>query len=483
MTKNSQHQMVRNLPAVDKLLGEQAVEDLVGVVPRSILVRAARETLNHLRAQILAGWAPAPDDLSAARIAGRVRELALSLDALSLRRAVNATGIVLHTGLGRAVLPEAARRALDAVASGHSNLEIDLETGARGSRYSHFDKLLADLCGAEAAFAVNNNAAAVLLALNTLANGREVIISRGQLVEIGESFRLPDIMARAGAKLVEVGTTNRTRISDYEAAISDETALILRVHTSNFRIIGFTEEAPIGQLVELGRDHGIPVMEDVGSGCLIDMTQFGLRGEPLVQESIRAGAAVVTFSGDKLLGGPQAGLVVGRREIVDAMAANPLARALRIDKFTACALESTLKLYANPETLPAAIPTLRTITRPLEDISRAARRLRRLLSEAVPQEFRVEAVDGFSEVGGGSLPGERLPTKLVAIAPDVRGEVDLMDIAKAFRMADPPVFGRVGEGRIFLDMRTVENSEIPAIVRAAREIFQDKSGVNPQPNR
>lgn len=473
MTKNTQRNIVRKLPAVDRLLSEQPLKDLMREVPRNIVVNAARQTLDGLRARILGGWTPASGDLSPAQIADQVRELALHINAPSLRRAINATGIVLHTGLGRAMLPDAARKALDAVASGHSNLEIDLETGARGSRNSHFNELLADLCGAEAAFAVNNNAAAVLLALNTLAAGKEVVVSRGQLVEIGGSFRLPDIMVRAGARLVEVGTTNRTRISDYEAAISDETALILCVHTSNFRIIGFTEEVSIKQLVELGGHLSVPVMHDVGSGSLVDMTQFGLRGEPLVQDSVQAGADVVTFSGDKLLGGPQAGLVVGRREIVDTMAANPLARALRIDKLTAAALEGTLKLYADPEMLAATIPTFKSITRPVEDIGRAARRLKRLLAKALPEEIRIEVVDGFSEVGGGSLPGERLPTKLVAVSSDRAGTASPMDLARAFRMAEPPIFGRVGEGRLLLDMRTVLDGEIPDIVRTARQILQD----------
>ena len=317
---------------------------------------------------------------------------------------------------------------------------------------------------------MNNNAAAVFLALNTLANGKEILVSRGQLVEIGGSFRLPDIMLRAGAQLVEVGTTNRTRISDYEAAISDETALILRVHTSNFRIVGFTEEVPTAQLVELGQRYGLAVMDDVGSGALVDMAQFGLQGEPLVQDSIRAGADVVAFSGDKLLGGPQCGLAVGRRETIDAMAGNPIARALRIDKFTVSALESTLKLYADPEALPQTIPTFRFIARPLEDIHRAAKRLKRSITKSLPATIRLEIVDGFSEVGGGSLPGQHLPTKLLAISP---AQLSASDTAKAFRMNEPPIFGRVGEERFLLDTRTVEDSEIPVIVHAARQIFCD----------
>jgi L-seryl-tRNA(Ser) seleniumtransferase len=468
MAKDTRHDMVRQLPSVDRLLGERRLKELSGGISRSVVVQAARQTIDALRAKILDGWTPPPEELSADRIAAEASALALKLSMPSIRRVINATGIVLHTGLGRAVLPEAARKALEAVASGHSNLEIDMDTGARGSRRTHYSRLLADLCGAEAGFAVNNNAGAVLLALNTLADGREVIVSRGQLIEIGGSFRLPDIMARAGARLVEVGTTNRTRIGDYEAAITDETALLLRAHPSNFRVVGFTEDVPIRELVPLGRRYGIPIMEDVGSGALVDMSQFGLQGEPLVQDSIKAGADVVTFSGDKLLGGPQAGLIVGRKDIVDSMAKNPLARALRVDKLTVAALESTLKLYADPETLPSAIPTLRYITRLPADIERAARRLRRLVLKQCRHRVNMQIIDGFSEVGGGSLPGERLPTRLLALSSS---GISAMEIARAFRMAEPPVIGRVGEDRCLLDLRTVEDEEIPQIARAAVQIF------------
>ena len=469
MAKDTRRDIVRNLPAVEKLLNTPVLKELAGIVPRGTIVSAVRQTLDRLRAKILDGWAPTADDISSERIADQARKLALHLDSPSLRKAINGTGIVLHTGLGRAVLPEAALAALNAVAAGHSNLETDLETGGRGSRDVHFGRLLADICGAEAGFAVNNNAAAVLLALNTLANGKEAIVSRGQLVEIGGSFRLPDIMARSGARLVEVGTTNHTRLDDYEAAISDQTALILRVYTSNFRIVGFTSEVPIRDLVQLGRRYNIPVAEDLGSGALVDMARFGLKGEPLVQDSIKAGADVVTFSGDKLLGGPQAGLVVGRREIVDAMAGNPLARALRVDKLTIAALESTLRLYADPETLFSAVPTLRFIGRPLKDVHRSAGRLQRAIAKVAADRARVEVADGFSEVGGGSLPGEHLPTKLLAISSP---SVDAADLARAFRMAEPPIFGRVGDGRFLLDLRTIGDDEIPNIVRAAEEIFR-----------
>ncbi|MGB9589170.1 MAG: L-seryl-tRNA(Sec) selenium transferase, partial [Armatimonadota bacterium] len=323
MSEHLRQQLVRSLPAVDKLLNTPPLLELEAQqVPRNALVMAAREVIDELRSQILTSAMPSEDELRLERIAEMARKRALLLISSSLRRVVNATGIILHTGLGRAVLPETARKALELVASGHSNVELDLETGGRGSRDAHFSGLLAALCGAESAIAVNNNAAAVMLALNTLAAGREVIVSRGQLIEIGGSFRLPEIMARAGVRLVEVGTTNHTRLSDYEAAITDETALLLRVHTSNYRILGFASEVPLKDLAELGRRYDIPVMEDAGSGSLIDLTSFGLHGEPLIQDSVKAGANIVTFSGDKLLGGPQCGLIVGCREMVEAMARN-----------------------------------------------------------------------------------------------------------------------------------------------------------------
>ena len=467
----SENSAMRGLPAVDRILSQQPIRELEGQVPHSIVLNAARLTLDDLRARIVEGNTPTAEEMSPERIAYHVRELALCMSRPSFRRVINATGIILHTGLGRAVLPEVAVSEVLDVASGHSNLEIDMETGGRGSRKSHYARLLAELTGAEAALAVNNNAGAVFLALNTLAQGRKVIISRGQLVEIGGSFRLPDIMARSGAKLVEVGTTNRTRITDYEAAITEDTGLILRVHPSNFQIVGYTQEAPLDELVGLGRQYGIPVVDDAGSGALVDLSRFGLKGDPLVQESVKSGADMVLFSGDKLLGGPQAGLIVGRKDIIDDIAANPIARALRIGKLTAAALEATLRLYTDPDTVTEKIPTLRFIARPVPDIARAARKLKRMLLQALPGALQVEIVEGVSEVGGGSLPGQTLPTKLVSISTTKPGLENPQDLAKAFRLADPPVFGRVGDDRFLLDLRTVEDSELSAIVSAGRRIL------------
>jgi len=456
--------MLRRLPAVEKLLNERSLKALQDSVPHSILVRAARTVLDGLRDEIRSGGIPNDADLSTGSIAESTLDLALRLAAPSLRRAVNATGVILHTGLGRAVLPEAARKAIEEAAAGHSTLEIDIESGARGSRSHHYRRILSDLCGSESALGVNNNAGAVLLALNTLALGREVIVSRGQLVEIGGSFRLPEIMTRAGARLVEVGTTNRTRISDYEKALTDGTALILRVHPSNFRMVGFTQEASLEELVELGHRFCVPVMDDVGSGALVDMAQFGLSGEPVVQDSIRSGADIVAFSGDKLLGGPQSGLIVGKQELIDAMSANPLARALRLDKLAIAALEATLRLYLDPESVARDIPTLRAITRPLAEIESAARELKRRIDGFGLDGVTVEIVDGVSQVGGGSLPGEELPTRLVALASSSFGPDE---IAAGFRRNDPPIFGRVGDDRFLLDLRTVTDEELDEIASAA----------------
>lgn len=470
MSEHLRQQLVRSLPAIDKLLNTPPLLELEEQkVPRSALVMAAREVIDELRSRILSGVILSEDETRFERIVDRVRERTLLLTSSSMRRVVNATGIILHTGLGRAVLPAAACKALEVVGCGHSNLELDLETGDRGSRDTHFSGLLAALCGAESAIAVNNNAAAVMLALNTLASGKEVIVSRGQLIEIGGAFRLPEIMAWAGVRLVEVGTTNHTRLSDYEAAITDETALLLRVHTSNYRIVGFTSEVPLKDLVELGQRYNIPVMEDAGSGSLIDLTSFGLHGEPLIQDSIRAGANIVVFSGDKLVGGPQCGLIVGRREMVEAMARNPLARAIRIDKLTVAALESTLRLYLDPDRVLQTIPALRSITRPLTDITRATRRLRAGLRSIKSDKVHVQMLNGYSEVGGGSLPGKRLPTKLLAVMID---GISAMDLAKAFRQSNPPIIGRISDDKLLLDLRTVEDSELTDIVNAVKGILR-----------
>ena len=469
MSKGSSDR-IRRLPAIEKLVSDPSMESLRASIPRSVLLQAARCIVDDLRDRSSSGEMLADSDLSLQSILAAVREAALRMARKSLRRAVNATGIILHTGLGRAVLSDAARDAVMEVASGHSTLEMDVESGSRGSRSSHYSDMLSRLCGAEAALAVNNNAGAVLLALNTLAFDAEIIVSRGQLVEIGGSFRMPEIMSRAGARLVEVGTTNRTNISDYERAITEKTAVLLRVHPSNFRIVGFAQEASLSEITDLGRRYGITVMDDVGSGALLDLSSFGMHAKPLVAESLGAGSDIVTFSGDKLMGGPQAGLIVGRRDLVDAMAVNPLARALRLDKLVLAALEATLRLYLEPDTVATSIPSIHCMTRPSDEVAREAARLKKKLDSLRLPDVHAELRTGNSEVGSGSLPGEQIPTTLVAI---IAADLSPDAIALAFRHNDPPIFGRVADGAFLLDLRTILHGELDQIVCAASGVFRN----------
>jgi L-seryl-tRNA(Ser) seleniumtransferase len=382
--------------------------------------------------------------------------------AFSLAPIINATGVVLHTNLGRALLSPLALERLRRVGSAYSNLELDLQTKERGSRYVHVDGLLKRLTGAPASLVVNNNAAAVLLALESLARGKEVIVSRGELIEIGGEFRIPDIMRRSGAILREVGTTNRTHLKDYADAIGPETALLLKVHTSNYRVLGFTAQVPTRDLVELGRSRGIPVMEDLGSGCFVDLRPYGFPYEPTVQEAVGAGLDLVSFSGDKLLGGPQAGIVVGKVELVERLKKNPLNRALRIDKLTLAGLEATLYAYEAGSALET-IPTLRMLTERLAAVRRRARRLLRRLSPSVAAALGATLVEGHAQVGGGSLPLVELPTVALAIGTAERPSQHLDE---ALRNGEPPVIGRIADDRLLLDCRTVLNSDIPALAEA-----------------
>ena len=438
----------RRLPSVDRLLERPELAPYF-VLGRVLLRDCCREVLDDARQ---AGEAPATEELTQ-RVAAR----ATDARTVRLRYAINATGVVLHTGLGRARLSEKAEAALLDVAKGHSVLEIDEETGRRGSRVESIRALLQRLTGAEDAHVVNNNAAAVMLCVNTLAAGREAILSRGQSVEIGGSFRMPDVIAAAGARLVEVGTTNRTRLSDYEKAIGPNTGCIVRCHPSNFRIVGFTEEPSAEALAELGRKHGVPVLDDVGSGCLVEMQRAGLPHEPTLSEAVRAGADLITASGDKLLGGPQAGIILGRSDLVRAGATNPIARAVRCDKLTLAALEATLREYLDPDGVWSAIPTLRYISRSAEDVSRL---VQMLVAELGPD--RCEVRDGMSEIGGGSLPCSQLPTCLIKL----RSERPAEEMARALRLGHPPVYGRIAEDAVCLDLRTVEENEVPVLARA-----------------
>ncbi|MGD8624988.1 MAG: L-seryl-tRNA(Sec) selenium transferase [Anaerolineae bacterium] len=435
-------QELRKLPAVDHLLQQETVAALVARWSHDLVVGAARETLEAAREAIRAGRpAPAAADL--------VRDLGERLAAQlrpTLRPAINATGVVVHTNLGRAPLSAEARAAMEAVALGYSNLEYDLEAGRRGSRYLHAEELLCRLTGAEAALVVNNNAAAVLLILMAFARGREVILSRGQLVEIGGGFRIPDVMRQSGARLVEVGTTNRTYVGDYEAAITADTAALMRVHRSNFRLVGFIHEPPLADMVALARQRDLLLFDDLGSGTLLDTAPYGLAHEPTIQESVAAGAHLVSCSGDKLLGGPQAGIILGQAGLIGRLKKFPLTRALRVDKTTLAALQATLRHYLLDEALEK-VPVWRMIAQTSEEL---ADRANRWVRELAALGLAAAVQPGHSTVGGGSLPGETLPTHLVAL------EADSADgLAARLRAGEPPVVARIEADRLVLDPRTV----------------------------
>ena len=461
--------LLRAIPKVDEFIGWL---DPPPDASASLVKSSVRQLLESLRQEILTGGSIRPADLTQAALLPRLRQLLAARLRPNFRTVINGTGVVIHTNLGRSLLPEAAMESLLAVGSRYSNLELDLSTGKRGSRYSLVEDILCELTGAEAGLVVNNNAAAVMLVLDTLAKGREVIVSRGQLVEIGGSFRIPEVMSRTGAKLVEVGATNRTHLRDYENAIGAETALLLKVHTSNYRIIGFTSEVPLGELVGLGARHNLPVMEDLGSGCLVDLSRFGLAKEPTVGEVIRAGVDVVTFSGDKLLGGPQAGLILGKKEIIEQIKANPMNRALRIDKFTLAGLEAVLRLYFDEEKAIAAIPTLAMLAMSLAVIDRRAKRLRRLIAKELAPVCRVELVAIASMVGGGSLPEQPLPSRGVALSPKY---LSVNALEKGLRELSLPVLGRIEDDRLLLDMRTVADKEVALLANCLREVFEAKN--------
>jgi L-seryl-tRNA(Ser) seleniumtransferase len=446
----------RELPSVDHLLREPGIAALLGAAPRSAVVSAVRDALEAARRR----RAGAPDDWSE-----EVRERLVLRTGRSLRPVLNATGVVLHTNLGRAPLAHAALEALSAAAGGYSTLEYDLHAGVRGSRADHCRALLTELSGAEDGLAVNNAAGALVLALNALATGLEVLISRGELIEIGGSFRIPDILEKSGARLREVGTTNRTHLDDYRKALSPETGAILTVHRSNFEQRGFVATPAPADIAALAREAGVPWLYDVGSGLLLDLAPWGLTGEPRVPEAVAAGADLVIFSGDKLLGGPQAGCLTGRRELVGRCRANPLARALRADKMTLAALEATLALYRDPTVAVAEIPVLAMLTATPDDLAARAA----LLRSECPAELRPELREGESAVGGGSFPGAVLPTTLVALDPGPLGPDGL---ALRLRLGEPAVVTRVSEGRVLLDPRTLPLAAYPDVGAALRRAVE-----------
>jgi len=459
--------MLLAIPSVDRVLNMGATQALIAEYGRTPVLMSIRSILAALRNDVTRGDTLPPDTFSEPSIVARLKQALEKASRPALRTMFNLTGTVLHTNMGRALLPEAAVAAVINAMTRPCNLEYDLSGGARGDRDALVETLLCELTGAEAATVVNNNAAAVFLALNTLGLRKEVVVSRGELVEIGGAFRVPDIMARAGCRLKEVGTTNRTHLKDFAEVISVKTALLLKVHTSNYAIQGFTAAVAEPALTELAHEHDIPVMVDLGSGTLVDLEQFGLPKEPTPQESLRNGVDLVTFSGDKLLGGPQAGIIVGRRDLIARIKKNPLKRALRVDKMTYAALEAVLRLYRDPERLTQTLPTLRLLTRPLAEIEIAAKELLPVVERALAGKANAVFKPCHTQIGSGSLPIDMLPSVCIAITPLVKGKGEgtaLKRIEQAFRGLPVPVIGRIAEGAYCLDLRCLEDNQMSELV-------------------
>ena len=451
------------IPSVDQVLSLPSVAALLNRCDRAVLVDLIRLSLDRIRADLLRGERTEISRDALLKEAERaVRSEVDRKLRPALRRVINATGIILHTGLGRAPIAQAALRNLMEISGSYCNLELDLETGKRGVRHAHVEELLCEFTGAEAATVVNNNAGAVLLVLNTLAQGREAIVSRGQLVEIGGSFRIPDIMARSGARMVEVGTTNRTHLSDYRGAIGEHTALILAVHTSNYRVMGFSAEVDLKELVPLGAEFNLPVMHDLGSGALVDLRKYGLPYEPVVGHSIRDGADVVTFSGDKVLGGPQAGVILGKKRHLDQIRRNPLMRTLRCGKLTYAVIEATLRLYLNEDTLLDRHPLLRMFTEPPARVRDRGSRLISMMNDALTDTVELALEECVARTGGGALPTEEIPSAAVTLNP-VDGSTERL--AERMRQGEPSVLGYIKDDKLFLDMRTVREDELELLAR------------------
>lgn len=464
---NDKNKLLRKLPKIDFVLDN--LEHKNDDVPLSIRKAAVRETIEEFRQQILSGLCTELPRTQKEWDA-LFNEVIDKKNSPNLQRVINGTGVVIHTNLGRSLLGRQTMSALQNAASHYTNLEFDLSTGKRGSRYSLVEDIICDLTGAEAALVVNNNAAAVLLSLNTLSYKKETIVSRGQLVEIGGSFRIPDVMSRSGAEMVEVGATNRTHLFDYENVIHEETGLLLKVHTSNFRVIGFTSEVPIQDLVTLGNKHGIPVMEDLGSGSLIDLSPWGLPKEPTVQDIVAAGTDVVTFSGDKLLGGPQAGLIVGKKEIIARIKKNPMNRALRIDKFTLASLESVLRDYYDMNHALESIPTLSMLTAHPDTIKKKGHRVIRRLGGAQKIKACIGLQKTVSRVGGGAMPEHGLDSWALSLQPGATGA---SAFEKWFRGLEIPLIVRIEDNKMLIDLRTILEDDIPILVQILTQ-FMDK---------
>ncbi|TCS83964.1 L-seryl-tRNA(Sec) selenium transferase [Tepidibacillus fermentans] len=464
MLTEKQKEALRALPAVSTILQLPEVKKLIESSPLNLVSDIISKTIEIEREKIL--QSDTPTVLSLSTILEKIRHQYKRLTTPHLRSVVNGTGVILHTNLGRAKLSNESIFAAQLAATDYTNLEYTLSTGKRGSRYDHVEDLLVQLTGAEAALVVNNNASAVILILKEMAQGKEVIVSRGQLVEIGGSFRVSEIMAQSGAHLVEVGTTNKTHRYDYERAITDQTGLLMKVHTSNFKIIGFTKEVCLKTLVEIGKEHQIPVYEDLGSGVLYDFKKHGIGNEPTVQETVKAGADLVSFSGDKLLGGPQAGIIVGKKKWIDRLKKNQLTRSLRVDKMTLAALEATLRHYLLEEA-HEKVPTLKMILMDEKTIQERSQKLYEMLKSVVSEQFEMKIIDGFSEIGGGSMPDVQLPTKLISIRPF---NYPVHKFEQELRISPPHIIGRIFEEQFVLDVRTIEPKEFELILAKIQRI-------------
>ncbi|HPK52841.1 MAG TPA: L-seryl-tRNA(Sec) selenium transferase [Smithellaceae bacterium] len=464
--------LLKSLPKINEVLLLLEKNDVYALAPREIIKELTQREVQKLREKIVTAAAKqSATTIPAADIVAKdVEKLIQGLYRYRLRRVVNATGVILHTNLGRAPLCTEAMQRIAEVGRGYSNLEFDLAKGERGYRYDHVREIICVLTGAEDALIVNNNAGAVLLVLNTLAESKEAIVSRGELIEIGGEFRIPEIMKKSGVLMREVGTTNRTRLADYEKAIGAATGLILKVHTSNYRIVGFTEEADIVSLVALGEKTGVPVMDDLGSGCLIDLAPYGLQHEPTVREVLATGVDVVTFSGDKLLGGPQAGIIVGKKALLAQIKNNPLNRALRIDKFTLAALEATMIQYLNPQQAVSRLRALQALTEPRSAVKKRASRLITKLRKAKLDSLEYSLKESFAAAGGGSLPTEKIPTFVVGIR---NKKMSASRLEAALRRVEFPVIVRVDQDEILLDLRTVSADEFDFIIEGLRRCCAD----------
>ncbi len=461
-------ELLKQLPSIDEILKDNRTKEWLREYPRVLVLEAIRTAVDQRRQAILqaAGKASGKVAVTLSDIVERTGIILRELAHPSLRPVINATGVVVHTNLGRSLLSEKALHRIVEISRSYSNLEYDISAGERGKRYVHIEGSLRRLTGVEAALAVNNNAAAVLLCLNTLARGKEVVVSRGELVEIGGSFRVPDVMERSGAVLREVGTTNKTHLKDYEKAINENTGLLLKVHASNYKIVGFTKEVSSGELVTLGQKYKLPVMWDLGSGSFIDLSAYGAGSEPTVQQAVDAGVDVLTFSGDKLLGGPQAGLILGRKTYLDPIRSNPLARALRIDKLTLAALDATLSQYLDKEKAVREIPTLWMLTQPLGEIERKAEILADGIRKIGDTGLVVSIQDDLSQSGGGALPTGHFPTRTVCIRHKL---MSANRIESILRLDKPHIITRIKEGMVVFDPRTLNDEEIGKIIEAVKK--------------